>query len=330
MASYPEFHRRSIQDPEGFWREQARRIDWHTPFTQVLDYSRPPFARWFVGGTTNLCHNAVDRHLAARAEQNALIYVSTETDTRKIYTFKQLHREVNRMAGMLRGLGVGRGDRVLIYMPMVPEAVFAMLACARIGAIHSVVFGGFASVSLATRIDDARPKVIVTADAGSRAGKVVPYKPLLDEAIALAQVPPPNVMMVTAAWRRSRRCAGRDHDYARLRAAHMNDEVAVRVARVDRSLVHPLHLGHDRKAEGCAARHRRLCGRARGVDEAHLLRFVRGRRDVLLDQRHRLGRRSQLHRLRPVDRRHGDDPLRRHADASRRRHLVATSSRSTR
>ena len=196
MASYPEFHKRSIQDPEGFWREQSRRIDWRTPFSQVLDYSRPPFARWFVGGTPNLCHNAVDRHLAARGEQNALIYVSTETEARKVYTFKQLHREVNRMAGMLRGLGVARGDRVLIYMPMVPEAVFAMLACARIGAIHSVVFGGFASVSLATRIDDAKPKVIVSVDAGSRAGKVVPYKPLLDEAIALAQFPPPHVIMV--------------------------------------------------------------------------------------------------------------------------------------
>jgi len=226
MASYPEFHKRSIQDPEGFWREQSGRIDWRTPFSQVLDYSRPPFARWFVGGTTNLCHNAVDRHLAARGEQNALIYVSTETEARKVYTFKQLHREVNRMAGMLRGLGVARGDRVLIYMPMVPEAVFAMLACARIGAIHSVVFGGFASVSLATRIDDAKPKVIVSADAGSRAGKVVPYKPLLDEAIALAQFPPPHVIMVDRGLAPFTAVTGRDHDYARLRAAHMNDEVA--------------------------------------------------------------------------------------------------------
>jgi propionyl-CoA synthetase len=226
MASYQEFHKRSIQDPEGFWREQSRRIDWRTPFSQVLDYSRPPFARWFVGGTTNLCHNAVDRHLATRGEQNALIYVSTETEARKVYTFKQLHREVNRMAGMLRGLGVARGDRVLIYMPMVPEAVFAMLACARIGAVHSVVFGGFASVSLATRIDDAKPKVIVSADAGSRAGKVVPYKPLLDEAIALAQFPPPHVIMVDRGLAPFTAVTGRDHDYARLRATHMNDEVA--------------------------------------------------------------------------------------------------------
>ena len=174
MGAYRDFHRRSLEDRDGFWSDEARLIDWHKPFSQVLDYSRPPFAKWFVGGETNLCHNAVDRHVRARGDQTALVWISTETDTRKVYTFKQLHREVNRMAGMLRGLGVGRGDRVLIYMPMVPEAVFAMLACARIGAIHSVVFGGFASVSLATRIDDARPKAIVSADAGSRAGKVVP------------------------------------------------------------------------------------------------------------------------------------------------------------
>ena len=189
MPSYKEFHARSISDPDGFWREQAQRIHWQRPFERVLDYSRPPFARWFVGGTTNLAYNAVDRHQATRGEQAALVYISTETPSgepaQKSYTYAQLYREVNRFAGILKGLGVGRGDRVLIYMPMVPEAVFAMLACARIGALHSVVFGGFASVSLATRIDDAKPKVIVSADAGSRAGKAVPYKGLLDEAIAL-------------------------------------------------------------------------------------------------------------------------------------------------
>jgi propionyl-CoA synthetase len=184
MQSYKEFHARSIADRAGFWTEQSQLIDWQTPARQALDYSRPPFARWFIGGTTNLCYNAVDRHLPTRADQNALIYVSTETDTAKTYTFSQLYREVNRLAGILLALGVTRGDRVLIYMPMIPEAAFAMLACVRIGAIHSVVFGGFASVSLATRIDDARPKIVISADAGSRAGKAVPYKPLLDEAIA--------------------------------------------------------------------------------------------------------------------------------------------------
>jgi len=225
MATYREFHARSINDPEAFWADQARLIDWHAPFDRTLDYSRPPFARWFVGGRTNLCHNAVDRHLAARADQPALIYVSTEVDAEKTYTFGQLHREVNRMAGILRALGVARGDRVLIYMPMIPEAAFAMLACARIGAIHSVVFGGFASVSLASRIDDAQPKVIVSSDAGSRAGKVVPYKGLLDEAIRLSKSPPSTVLLVDRGLAPMARTAGRDVDYGELRAAHMNDEV---------------------------------------------------------------------------------------------------------
>jgi propionyl-CoA synthetase len=225
MEAYKEFHARSINDRDAFWAEQARLIDWHAPFTQTLDYSKPPFARWYVGGRTNLCHNAIDRHLASRGEQPALIFVSTEVDTEKTYTFNQLHREVNRMAGILRGLGVGRGDRVLIYMPMIPEAAFAMLACVRIGAIHSVVFGGFASVSLASRIDDAQPKVIVSADAGSRSGKVVPYKGLLDEAIRLAKNPPAKVLLVDRGLAPMAKTAGRDEDYAALRAAHMNDEV---------------------------------------------------------------------------------------------------------
>ena len=225
MAKYREFHARSISRPEEFWGDQARLIDWQAPFTKVLDYSNPPFAKWFVGGKTNLCHNAIDRHLATRGDGSALIYVSTETGKEKTYTFKQLHREVNRMAGALRGLGVGRGDRVLIYMPMIPEAAFAMLACARIGAIHSVVFGGFASVSLATRIDDATPKVIVSSDAGSRGGKVVPYKGLLDEAIALAKNPPQKVVMVNRGLADMKLVAGRDVDYATLREQHMNDEI---------------------------------------------------------------------------------------------------------
>src|SRR3954467_10593632 len=168
MTTYRQFHRRSIEDPENFWAREAMRIHWQTPFERVPDYPRPPFARWFVGGRTNLCHNAVDRHLAARADQDALIYVSSETGDERRYSFRELHAEVQRMAAILLALGVKQGDRVLVYLPMIPEAVFAMLACARIGAIHSVVFGGFASVSLATRIDDARPTVIVSADAGSR------------------------------------------------------------------------------------------------------------------------------------------------------------------
>jgi len=190
MPSYREFHRRSIADREGFWAEQARLIDWHKPFGRVLDYSRPPFARWFVGGETNLCHNAVDRHVDARGSQKALIYISTETNEQKSYSYKELFSEVNRAAAMMRSLGVKKGDRVIVYMPMIPEALFAILACARLGAIHSVVFGGFAAASLAARIDDARPALMVTADGGSRMGKVTLYKALVDEALKLAKHPP--------------------------------------------------------------------------------------------------------------------------------------------
>jgi len=222
-----EFHARSIADREGFWREQAALIDWHAPFERVLDYSKPPFTRWFVGGRTNLCHNAVDRHLAARRDQPALIFVSTETDTERVFTFGELHREVVRMAAIMRELGVRRGDRVLIYMPMIPEAAFAMLACARIGAIHSVVFGGFASHSLASRIDDASPVLVVSADAGSRAGKVVPYKPLLDAAIDMASNKPANVLMIDRGLAPFERVAGRDRDYAALRERHLDADVPV-------------------------------------------------------------------------------------------------------
>ncbi|HEY8049539.1 MAG TPA: propionate--CoA ligase [Ramlibacter sp.] len=214
VMRYEDFHRRSIEDPDGFWAEQAKLIDWRTPPRKVCDYSRPPFTRWFEGGTTNLCHNAVDRHLKDRADQPALIYVSTETDTERTYTFRELHDQVQRAAAVLQSLGVRKGDRVLIYMPMIAEAAFAILACARIGAIHSVVFGGFASVSLASRIEDAAPKVIVSADAGSRAGKVLAYKPLLDEAIRLSKHKPDAVLLVDRGLATMDRTPGRDHDWA--------------------------------------------------------------------------------------------------------------------
>ena len=216
-AAYEAFYRRSIDDPHTFWAEQAQRIEWHQPFTQTLDYSKPPFTKWFVGGETNLCHNAVDRHLATRAEQAALIAISTETGSETVYTFAQLHAEVNRCAAMMQALGVKQGDRVLIYMPMIAEATFAMLACARIGAVHSVVFGGFAANSLATRIDDAAPVLIMSANAGSRAGRVMPYKALLDEAIELAQHKPSRVLLVDRGLAPMSKVAGRDIDYATLR-----------------------------------------------------------------------------------------------------------------
>jgi len=225
MTSYADFHRRSIEDRDGFWTEQAQLIDWHKPFDQVCDYSKPPFADWFAGGETNLCFNAVDRHLATRPDQNALIFVSTETDIEKVYSFRELHAEVQRMAAILKVLGVVKGDRVLIYMPMVAEACFAMLACARIGAIHSVVFGGFASHSLASRIEDAKPAAIISSDAGMRGGKVVPYKHLLDEAISLSAHKPAKVLMVNRGLAEFPKTAGRDEDYATLRAAYMDTVV---------------------------------------------------------------------------------------------------------
>ena len=194
-TSYKELHRLSILDREGFWAKEAKRIHWHKPFGKVLDYSKPPFAKWFVGGETNICHNAVDRHLKDRGAQNALVWISTEVDKVESFTYQQLYDEVNRTAAMMQSLGLKRGDRVIIYMPNMPEAVFAILACARLGAVHSVVFGGFAAASLAARIDDARPALMITADGGSRAGKVIPYKPLVDESIRLSKHPPPKVLI---------------------------------------------------------------------------------------------------------------------------------------
>ena len=225
MTTYADFHRRSLTERDAFWSEQAQFIDWKTPPQQICDYSNPPFAKWFVGGTTNLCHNAVDRHLQDRADQAALIFVSTETDEEKVYSFRELHAEVQRMAASLKDLGVQKGDRVLIYMPMIAEAAFAMLACTRIGAIHSVVFGGFASGSLASRIEDASPKVVVSADAGSRGGKAVAYKPLLDEAIRLSSHKPDAALLVDRQLVAMDLVAGRDHLWGTLRQKHLNTVV---------------------------------------------------------------------------------------------------------
>ena len=226
MATYKEFHQYSIEKPNEFWTEQAQLVDWKEPFTQVCDYSRPPFAKWFVNGKTNLCHNAVDRHAAKRPNDKALIFISTETDEETVYSFAELQREVERMAAIYKSLGVKKGDRVLIYMPMVAQACFAILASARIGAIHSVVFGGFASGSLATRIDDAKPVLIVSSDAGMRGGKAVPYKHLLDEAIDLSENKPAKVLMIDRGLDKAfNKVAGRDVDYATERAKFMDAQV---------------------------------------------------------------------------------------------------------
>ena len=226
QEKYSDFHRRSIAGRDAFWTEEAKLVDWHKPFTQVLDYSRPPFAKWFVGGETNLCHNAVDRHLKGRGEQKALVWISTEVDQVKSFSYQELFTEVNKVAAMMQSLGVKRGDRVIIYMPMVPEACFAMLACARIGAIHSVVFGGFAAASLAARIDDARPALMITADGGSRMGKAVLYKALVDESLVLAKHPPRKVLIFRRGFDSNLSLvAGRDVDWSELQKKHANVSV---------------------------------------------------------------------------------------------------------
>ena len=229
MSAYQEFHRRSIEQPDVFWGAEAQRIHWHKPCTQVLQYDNPPFRQWFAGGETNLCYNAVDRHLETRPDQAALIHVSSETGAEITYTYRQLHEEVSRFAAIMQAQGVGKGDRVLIYMPMIPEAVFAMLATVRLGAIHSVVFGGFASASLATRIEDAAPKLLVTADAGMRGGKVIAYKPLVDEAMELAgAAAPAKVILVNRGLAEAPMMKpGRDLDYATLRQQHQDDRAEV-------------------------------------------------------------------------------------------------------
>ena len=196
-SRFEEIYRRSIDHPEEFWAEAATEIDWVKPWDQVLDGSRAPFFRWFAGGRLNTCYNALDRHAErGRADQLALLYDSPVTDTAKGYTYRELRDEVARFSGALRRLGVERGDRVVIYMPNVPEAVIAMLACARLGAIHSVVFGGFAANELAGRITDACPKVVVSASCGVEPGRLVPYKPLLDGAVDLVEVKPDHCVIL--------------------------------------------------------------------------------------------------------------------------------------
>jgi propionyl-CoA synthetase len=187
MADYSTEHARSIEDPEGYWAEQAALVDWIRKPQRVLDAERPPFYRWFPGATLNTCYNALDRHVVrGHGERTALIYDSPVTGTKAAYTYAQLVERVAAFAGALRGLGVEKGDRVVIYMPMIPEAVIAMLACARLGAVHSVVFGGFAPHELAVRIDDAQPKVVVSASCGIEPTRVVEYKPMLDRALELS------------------------------------------------------------------------------------------------------------------------------------------------
>src|SRR6267143_5516082 len=216
---YAETYRRSIEQPEAFWAEAAEAIDWDGRWDRVLDASRPPFYRWFAGARLNTCWNALDRHVAAgRGDRIALIWDSPVTGQIKRFTYRELRDEVARLAGVLVSLGVGKGDRVLIYMPMVPEAAMAMLACARIGAVHSVVFGGFAAHELATRINDAKPRVILSASCGIEVNRVVPYKPLVDKGIEIASVKPERCIVLQRPQEKAAMIAGRDLDWSEVMA----------------------------------------------------------------------------------------------------------------
>src|SRR5215216_2557564 len=213
-SRYHEVYAQSKRDPEGFWGEAAAEIDWYEPPQKIFDAAAGVYGRWFVGASCNTCFNALDRHvLSGRGEQAALIYDSPMTGTKVTFTYEQLLTKVKTLAAILQDFGVGKGDRVVLYMPAVPEAVMGMLACARIGAIHSVVFGGFAAKELATRIDDAKPKVILSASCGIEPTRVVPYKPLLDAAIDLASARPDTCIILQRPQCEATLTPGRDHDW---------------------------------------------------------------------------------------------------------------------
>jgi len=223
-SRYPEVYARSLRDPQGFWGEAAQDIDWYEPAKSVFDGGAGVYGRWFVGATCNTCYNAIDRHVAdGRANQTALIYDSPVTKTVRSYTYNDALAEIATLAAVLEDFGIGKGDRVILYMPMVPEAVFGMLACARIGAVHSVVFGGFAAKELATRIDDCKPKLILSASCGVEPSRVVAYKPLLDQAIEMAKHKVEACIVLQRPQAEASMIEGRDHDWANLRDAALRE-----------------------------------------------------------------------------------------------------------
>jgi propionyl-CoA synthetase len=258
--NYQDVHERSLSDPEGFWAEAAAAISWDRPWRRVLDTSETPVGRWFVGGTLNTCYNALDRHLeAGRGEQLALVYDSPLSGVQEAFTYAELTSRVARFAGALADLKVSKGDRVIIYMPVVPEAVIAMLACARLGAIHSVVFGGFSASELALRIDHAKPKVVIAASCGLEPSRVVPYKPMLDDAIEMASHKPEHCVVFGSG--------------ARPRLARLGEKIgppSLRIGGRDGPSLYSLHVGHHGPAQGRGAGQRRSCRGARLDHEAHL------------------------------------------------------------
>ncbi len=229
MGKYDEVFQRSVKDPSGFWGEAAGAIDWYKKWDKVLDDSRKPFYRWFTGGELNTCHNALDRHVEkGRADQTALIYDSPVTNTIQKFTYSELLDMVARFAGGLKGIGVGKGDRVIIYMPMIPQAVVAMLACARLGAVHSVVFGGFAPNELAIRIDDAKPKAVITASGAMEGPRILEYKPMLDKAIEHAKHKPEKCIVFQRYFVKAALFRGRDLDWEQVAKAEPAECVPVK------------------------------------------------------------------------------------------------------
>ena len=297
MGRYAQEFSRSMADPRGFWGEAASLIDWYAEPASVLDNSAPPFYRWFTGGIMNTCFNALDRHVAGgRGEQAALIYDSPVTGSERVFSYAELLDQVARFAGVLRGAGVGAGDRVVIYLPMIPEAVVAMLACARIGAVHSVVFGGFAAHELALRIDDAAPKVIVSASCGIEVSRVIEYKPMLDRAIELSQHKPDRCVILQRPQATAAMVPGRDVDWREAMAAAEPVD-CVPVAATD-----PLYIlytsGTTAKPKGVVRDNGGHAVALRLEHEAHLRH--RRWRGVLGRIGRRLGRRPFLHRLCPA------------------------------
>jgi propionyl-CoA synthetase len=269
MGNYSEVFKRSIEDPDGFWGEAAEKISWYKKWDKVLDDSNKPFFRWFTGGELNTCYNCLDRHVeGGRGDQAAIIYDSPVTDFKQSISYNELLDQVKSFAGGLKSLGVVKGDTVVIYMPMVPQALVAMLACARLGAVHSVVFGGFAPKELAVRIDDAKPKVMVSASCGIEGKKVIAYKPLLDKAIEIASHKPEKCVILKRPQAEASLTSGRDVDWEELAAAAQPADCE----RVEghRSLVHSLHLRHHRHSQGHCARQRRPRGGAVLDHEAFL------------------------------------------------------------
>ncbi len=315
-AKYREMYERSIKDPNAFWAEQAKRVDWTKAPTKIENVSFAPgniSIKWFEDGVLNAAYNCIDRHLAKRANQTAIIWEGDDPSQSKHITYQELHDEVCRMANILRTRNVKKGDRVTIYLPMIPEAAYAILACARIGAIHSVVFAGFSPDSLAQRITDCQSKIVITADEGLRGGRKVPLKANVDAALEKARRR--RLGRGGQAHRRRRQHEPDARSLVSRRRRDGDDGMSVRADACGGSAVHPLHLRLDRPAQGRAAHHRRL-SRLHRDDASIRLRLSR-RRHLLVHRRRRLGHRPQLHPLWAARQRRDHADVRGRAELSR-------------